>query len=136
MPNAKNFRNEFFADYKATRPELPEDLKPQFALIHEVVEALNLHWLQMEGYEADDLIATYADMALKEGKEVTIVSADKDLMQLIRPGVTFYDSMKNKFFTPEDVKEKFGVYPDKVTRRSGTCRATARITSPASPELG
>lgn len=111
----QNFRNEFFADYKATRPELPEDLKPQFALIHEVVEALNLHWLQMEGYEADDLIATYADMALKEGKEVTIVSADKDLMQLIRPGVTFYDSMKNKFFTPEDVKEKFGVYPDKVT---------------------
>lgn len=111
----QNFRNEFFADYKATRPELPEDLKPQFALIHEAVEALNLHWLQMEGYEADDLIATYADIALKDGKEVTIVSADKDLMQLIRPGVEFYDSMKNKFFTPEDVKEKFGVYPDKVT---------------------
>lgn len=111
----KNFRNEIFADYKATRPELPEDLRPQFALIHEVVEALNLHWLQMEGYEADDLIATYTDLALKEGKEVTIVSADKDLMQLIRDGVTFYDSMKNKFFTPEDVKEKFGVYPERVT---------------------
>jgi len=111
----QNFRNEIFADYKATRPELPEDLRPQFALIHEVVEALNLHWLQMEGYEADDLIATYTDLALKDGKEVTIVSADKDLMQLIREGVTFYDSMKNKFFTPEDVKEKFGVYPDKVT---------------------
>lgn len=111
----QNFRNEFFADYKATRPELPDDLKPQFALIHEAVEALNLRWLQMEGYEADDLIATYADLALKEGKEVTIVSADKDLMQLIRPGVEFYDSMKNKFFTPDDVKEKFGVYPNKVT---------------------
>lgn len=111
----QNFRNEFFAEYKATRPELPEDLKPQFALIHEAVEALNLHWLQMEGYEADDLIATYTEIALKEGKEVTIVSADKDLMQLIRPGVTFYDSMKNKFFSPDDVKEKFGVYPDKVT---------------------
>ncbi|MCM1323749.1 MAG: DNA polymerase I [Acetobacter sp.] len=111
----QNFRNEFFAEYKATRPELPEDLKPQFALIHEVVEALNLHWLQMEGYEADDLIATYADIALKEGMDVTIVSADKDLMQLIRPGVKFYDSMKNKFFTPEDVKEKFGVYPERVT---------------------
>jgi len=111
----QNFRNEIFADYKATRPELPEDLKPQFALIHEVVEALNLQWLQMEGYEADDLIATYTDLALKEGKEVTIVSADKDLMQLIRPGVTFYDSMKNKFFTPDDVKEKFGVYPNHVT---------------------
>ncbi len=111
----QNFRNTFFPEYKATRPELPEELKPQFALIHEVVEALNLHWLQMEGYEADDLIATYAEMALKENKEVTIVSADKDLMQLIRPGVEFYDSMKNKFFTPEDVKEKFGVYPKRVT---------------------
>jgi DNA polymerase-1 len=111
----QNFRNEIFKDYKATRPELPEDLKPQFALIHEVVEALNLHWLQMEGYEADDLIATYTNLALKDGKEVTIVSADKDLMQLIREGVTFYDSMKNKFFTPEDVKEKFGVYPERVT---------------------
>lgn len=111
----QNFRNEIFADYKATRPELPPELKPQFELIHEVVEALNLHWLQMEGYEADDLIATYTDLALKDGKEVTIVSADKDLMQLIRPGVTFYDSMKNKFFTPEDVKEKFGVYPERVT---------------------
>lgn len=111
----QNFRNEFFPEYKATRPELPPELKPQFALIHEAVEALNLHWLQMEGYEADDLIATYADLALKEGKDVTIVSADKDLMQLIRPGVEFYDGMKNKFFTPEDVKEKFGVYPERVT---------------------
>lgn len=111
----QNFRNEIFAEYKATRPELPEDLRPQFGLIHEVVEALNLHWLQMEGYEADDLIATYTDLALKAGKEVTIVSADKDLMQLIRNGVTFYDSMKNKFFSPEDVKEKFGVYPERVT---------------------
>lgn len=111
----QNFRNEFFPEYKATRPELPPELKPQFALIHEVVEALNLHWLQMEGYEADDLIATYTNLALKENKEVTIVSADKDLMQLIRPGVKFYDGMKNKFFTPEDVKEKFGVYPERVT---------------------
>ncbi|MBP5698620.1 MAG: DNA polymerase I, partial [Alphaproteobacteria bacterium] len=111
----QNYRNEIFPEYKATRPELPPELKPQFDLIHEVVEALNLHWLQMEGYEADDLIATYTDIALKAGKEVTIVSADKDLMQLIRDGVTFYDSMKNKFFTPEDVKEKFGVYPERVT---------------------
>lgn len=110
----QNFRNEIFPEYKATRPELPEDLKPQFALIHETVEALNLHWLSMEGYEADDLIATYTNLALQQNKEVIIVSADKDLMQLIRPGVSFYDSMKNKFFTPEDVKEKFGVYPERV----------------------
>lgn len=111
----QNFRNEFFPEYKATRPELPPELKPQFDLIHEAVEALNLRWLQMEGYEADDLIATYADLALKDGKDVTVVSADKDLMQLIRPGVEFYDGMKNKFFTPEDVKEKLGVYPERVT---------------------
>ncbi len=111
----QNFRNEIFKDYKATRPELPEDLRPQFDLIHEAVEALNIKWLQMEGYEADDLIATYTELALKEGNSVTIVSADKDLMQLIRPNVEFYDSMKNKFFNKEDVKEKFGVYPDKVT---------------------
>ena len=111
----QNFRNEIFSEYKATRPELPEDLRPQFPLIHEAVEALNLQWLQMEGYEADDLIATYTDLALKQGYEVTVVTADKDLMQLIRPGVTYYDSMKNKYFTPEDVKLKFGVYPERVT---------------------
>ena len=111
----QNFRNEIFKDYKATRPELPEDLRPQFDLIHQAVEALNLNWLQLEGFEADDLIATYTELALQENKEVTIVSADKDLMQLIRPNVEFYDSMKNKFFTKEDVKEKFGVYPELVT---------------------
>ena len=111
----QNFRNEIFKDYKATRPELPEDLRPQFDLIHEAVDALNLNWLQLEGYEADDLIATYTELALKEGNEVTIVSADKDLMQLIRPNVEFYDSMKNKYFSKEDVKEKFGVYPELVT---------------------
>lgn len=111
----QNFRNEIFPAYKATRPELPAELKPQFALIHEAVEALNLKWLSLEGYEADDLIATYTALALNEGKEVTIVSADKDLMQLIRPGVEFYDGMKNKFFDKEDVKEKFGVYPERVT---------------------
>ena len=111
----ENFRNEIFKDYKATRPELPIDLRPQFDLIHEAVEALNLKWLQQEGYEADDLIATFTELALQDNKEVTIVSADKDLMQLIRPNVEFYDSMKNKFFTKEDVKEKFGVYPELVT---------------------
>lgn len=110
----QNFRNEIFPDYKGTRKEIPEDLIPQFDIIHQAVEALNLHYLDMEGYEADDLIATYADIALKEGYDVTVISADKDLMQLIRPGVEFYDPMKDKYFTPEDVKEKFGVYPEQV----------------------
>ena len=110
----QNFRNEFFPEYKGTRKEIPEELIPQFPIIREVVKALNLNQLEMEGYEADDLIATYAEQALNKGYEVVVISADKDLMQLIRPGVRFYDPMKDKFFTPEDVKEKFGVYPDKV----------------------
>ncbi len=110
----QNFRNEFFPEYKGTRKEIPEELIPQFPIIREAVKALNLNQLEMEGYEADDLIATYAEQALNKGYEVVVVSADKDLMQLIRPGVRFYDPMKDKFFTPEDVKEKFGVYPDKV----------------------
>lgn len=110
----QNFRNDIFPEYKGTRKEIPEDLIPQFPIIHEAVEALNLNHLEMEGYEADDLIATYADMALAQGLEVVVVSGDKDLMQLIRPGVEFFDPMKDKFFTPEDVKEKFGVYPDRV----------------------
>ncbi len=110
----QNYRNDIYPDYKGTRKETPEELIPQFPIIREAVEALNLNYLEMEGYEADDLIATYAEQALNEGKEVVVVSGDKDLMQLIRPGVEFYDPMKDKFFTPEDVKEKFGVYPDKV----------------------
>ena len=110
----QNFRNDIFADYKGTRKETPIELIPQFPIIHKAVEVLNLNHLEMEGLEADDLIATYAKKAIDKGYEVVIVSADKDLMQLIRPGVEFYDSMKDKFFSPEDVKEKFGVYPDKV----------------------
>lgn len=110
----QNFRNTIFPDYKGTRKEIPEELIPQFPIIHKAVEVLNLNHLEMEGFEADDLIATYAKKALDEGMEAVIVSSDKDLMQLIRPGVEFYDSMKDKFFTAEDVKEKFGVYPDKV----------------------
>ena len=110
----ENFRNQYFADYKATRAEVPELLVPQFDLIHQAVEVMGLPYVLQEGYEADDLIATYAKAAVDSGNEAVVVSADKDLMQLIRPGVTYYDGMKDKFFTPEDVKEKFGVYPDKV----------------------
>ncbi len=110
----QNFRNDFFPDYKGTRKETPEELIPQFPIIRKAVEALKLHYLEMEGYEADDLIATYVEKALAQGLEAVVVSGDKDLMQLIRPGVEFYDPMKDKFFTPDDVYEKFGVYPDKV----------------------
>lgn len=110
----QNFRNQIFPDYKATRKDIPEELIPQFPIIREAVSTLKLNMLEMEGYEADDLIATYCAKALAADLEVVIVSADKDLMQLIRPGVEFYDPMKDKFFTPEDVKEKFGVYPEHV----------------------
>lgn len=110
----RNFRNDIFPEYKATRKDIPEDLIPQFPIIREAVDALSLNHLEIEGYEADDLIATYTAQALDSGMEVIIVSGDKDLMQLIRPGVSFYDPMKDRFFTPEDVREKFGVYPEKV----------------------
>ncbi len=110
----QNYRNEIFADYKANRAETPELLIPQFDLIHEAVHVLNIPYVLQEGYEADDLIATYAKQAEDKGFETVVVSADKDLMQLIGGHVSYYDGMKDKFFTPEDVKEKFGVYPDKV----------------------
>ena len=110
----QNFRNEIYPDYKGTRKETPPELIPQFPLIREAVNVLNISFLEQEGYEADDLIATFADKAVSQGLDVVVVSGDKDLMQLIRPHIEFYDPMKDKFFTPEDVKEKFGVYPDKV----------------------
>ena len=110
----QNYRNDIFPEYKGTRKETPDELIPQFAIIREALDALNINYLDMEGYEADDLIATYVDESLKKGFEITVISADKDLMQLIKPNVEFYDPMKDKFFSPEDVKEKFGVYPDKV----------------------
>jgi len=110
----KNFRHEIYADYKANRPEPPEDLIPQFALVREATEALNLPAIEVEGFEADDLIASYAKAGREKGYEVVIVSSDKDLMQLVGDGVTMFDPMKNKTIGPEQVMEKFGVTPDKV----------------------
>lgn len=110
----ENFRNQIYKEYKTNRAEIPELLIPQFDVIHEAVEALNLPWIAMEGYEADDLIATYADKAVKKGWQAVVVSGDKDLMQLIGKNVEFYDGMKDKFFTSADVVEKFGVLPEKV----------------------
>ena len=108
------FRNEIYKEYKAHRPEAPEELVPQFAIIRDAVRAFNVPCIEMEGFEADDLIATYAKMAVAEKIDVVVISADKDLMQLIRPGVTMIDPMKNRAIGPEQVKEKFGVGPDKV----------------------
>jgi DNA polymerase-1 len=109
-----SFRNDIYPQYKAHRPDPPEDLIPQFALIREAVRAFNIPCIDREGFEADDLIATYAKRAAAEGAQVTIVSSDKDLMQLVRDGVAMLDPMKNKAIGPDEVMEKFGVAPDKV----------------------
>jgi len=110
----KNFRNEIYSDYKGNRADAPDDLIPQFDFIRQSVLAFNLPSIELLNYEADDLIATYVDQILKLGAKVTIVSSDKDLMQLFKKDVRIYDPMKNKFITNEDVKTKFGVTPDKV----------------------
>ena len=111
----KTFRNEIYSDYKANRAEAPDDLAPQFDYIRKSVLAFNLPSLELINYEADDLIATYVEMILKEGAKVTIVSSDKDLMQLYKKNVRIYDPMKNKFISEEDIKNKFGVGASKVS---------------------
>jgi DNA polymerase-1 len=108
------FRNKIYDKYKANRPEPPEDLIPQFPLIREAAKAFNVTVCELEGFEADDLIATYARLALEAGGTCTIISSDKDLMQLIRPGVDMLDPIKQKRLGAEAVMEKFGVTPDKV----------------------
>ena len=110
----KNFRNEIYKDYKANRSDAPDDLVPQFDFIRKSVKAFNLPSIELINYEADDLIATYVDQILKIGAKVTIVSSDKDLMQLYNKNVRIYDPMKNKFLGEEDVIKKFGVKSDKV----------------------
>ena len=110
----KTFRNEIYSDYKANRSEAPDDLAPQFEYIRKSVLAFNLPSVELINYEADDLIATYVDQILNEGAKVTIVSSDKDLMQLYRKNVRIFDPMKNKFISDEDIKNKFGVDASKV----------------------
>ena len=110
----KTFRNEIYSDYKANRSEAPDDLAPQFEYIRKSVVAFNLPSVDLPNYEADDLIATYAEQILRKGAKVTIVSSDKDLMQLYKKDVRLFDPMKNKFITPEDILAKFGVDSKKV----------------------
>jgi DNA polymerase-1 len=110
----RTFRNELYKDYKAHRPDAPADLIPQFPLIREAVRAFDIPCLEMLGFEADDLIATYARQACEVGAIVTIVSSDKDLMQLVNDCVIMYDTMKDKKIGITEVFEKFGVTPDKV----------------------
>ena len=108
------FRNAIYKEYKANRSEPPEELVPQFDLIKKATTAIGLKSLEVENYEADDIIATYVKIAKKENIETLVISSDKDLMQLIQDGVSLYDPMKNIKIGPEAVMEKFGVSPDKV----------------------
>ena len=110
----KTFRSEIYSNYKANRPPPPDDLVPQFSLVRKATASFNLPCIEVEGYEADDLIATYAVKARDLGGSVTIISSDKDLMQLVGNRISMFDSMKNKTINTPEVKEKFGVEPDKV----------------------
>ncbi len=111
---SKTFRNDIYPDYKANRPELPEDLRPQFPLTRDATRAFNIACIEMQGYEADDIMATLAMQAQAAGGSATIISSDKDLMQLVGPGIDMWDPMKSKPIGPDEVVEKFGVNPDRV----------------------
>ena len=110
----RSFRKDIYPAYKAQRPDPPEELIPQFPLIRATSEAFSLPGVEIEGFEADDIIATYARMAREEGSRVVIVSSDKDMMQLVGDGVTMLDPIKNKPIDAAEVMEKFGVMPDRV----------------------
>ncbi|MFP6728132.1 MAG: DNA polymerase [Alphaproteobacteria bacterium] len=117
----KTFRNDIYPEYKAHRPPPPEDLRPQFPLVKQASQAFNLATIEMPGFEADDIIATYARRARESGMSVTIVSSDKDLMQLVGDGVVMHDPMKQRRIGPEQVEEKFGVGPDRVVDVQALC---------------
>lgn len=112
--SSKNFRHDIYPEYKSNRPPAPEDLKPQFALIREATRAFGLPCIEKEGFEADDLIATYTRLGLEAGAAVRIISSDKDLMQLIGPNITMYDGLKSKLIGEDEVLEKWGVKPEKM----------------------
>ncbi len=111
---AHTFRNDLYDQYKANRPPLPEDLRPQFPLTRDATRAFNIACIEMQGYEADDIMATLALQAQAAGGDCTIISSDKDLMQLVGPGIGMFDPMKNKAIGPAEVFEKFGVDPARV----------------------
>ena len=112
--SSKTFRNDIYPLYKANRPELPEDLRPQFPLTRAATRAFNVACIEIDGYEADDIIATLARQAVEAGGACTIISSDKDLMQLVGNGVRMRDPMKDKTIDRDEVIEKFGVGPERV----------------------
>ena len=110
----KTFRSDIYKEYKSNRTDPPEELIPQFSIIRDATDALQIPRVEMDGYEADDIIATYTKQAEEKGVSVTIISSDKDLMQLVNKNTKMYDSMKDKFIGVKEVKEKFGVEPSKI----------------------
>ncbi|WP_304219676.1 DNA polymerase I, partial [Phenylobacterium aquaticum] len=131
----KTFRNALYDQYKAHRPPAPEDLVPQFPLVREAARAFGVHALELPGYEADDLIAAYACKVRDAGGHVTIVSSDKDLMQLVGDRVSMLDTMKNLKIGAEQVFEKFGVTPDKVVDVQALCGDSVDNV-PGAPGIG
>ncbi|MGE5566740.1 MAG: DNA polymerase I [Parcubacteria group bacterium] len=131
----KTFRNQMYAEYKAHRPPPPDDLIPQFPLVREATRAFGVPCLELPGYEADDIIAAYACHVRDLGGEVTIVSSDKDLMQLVDERVSMFDAMKNVRIGPEQVVEKFGVLPDKVVDVQALCGDSVDNV-PGAPGIG
>ena len=115
----KTTRHEYFPEYKANRASMPDDLVPQIPYIHELVRSFNIEAVCIDGVEADDIIGTLAVQSKQKGLEVTIVSGDKDMMQLVEDGVTILDTMKDKRLGPNEVREKLGVDPDKVVEIMG-----------------
>ncbi|MEL6436782.1 MAG: DNA polymerase, partial [Pseudomonadota bacterium] len=133
--SSKTFRNDLYAEYKANRDEPPDDLRPQFGLIREATRAFNVPCIETEGYEADDIIAAYCSEVEKVGAKATIVSSDKDLMQLVTENVSMYDTMKDRQIGINEVIEKFGVGPEKmIDLQSLTGDSTDNI--PGVPGIG
>ena len=115
----RTFRNEMLAEYKGHRPEAPPELIPQFPYFRKVLDGLNVTLLELPGYEADDIIATLCDRMANKGCEVVVVSSDKDLMQLVTDGIKLLDSAKDRWIGADQVREKFGVVPERVIEVMG-----------------
>ena len=131
----ETFRHKEYAEYKSHRPEMPDELVPQISYIQKLVEAFNISLLQKEGYEADDLIGSVVREASSKGFDVTIVSGDKDMLQLITPSIRMLDTLKNKIYGEKEVVEKFGVSPDKVVEVIGLM-GDASDNIPGVPGIG
>jgi len=127
-PKGPTFRHEMYDEYKATRPGMPDDLVRQIPFIKQIVEGLNINALELAGYEADDVIGTIAKQAGSQGISTIIISGDKDFYQLIDEGTFLLDTKNNQTITEKEVRERFGVDPDRMGSRCWDCQEILRIT--------